>query len=114
MKVIISESQYNRLIDNFITFLIEPHEVKTTKKYPNSIFWVKDGQIIAEIENSEYFWLHYKIWNEISIQFEFEFDETQLVIKSWLEQHYNLGELTPAEFGRKALLRWNNIMDWVV
>jgi len=95
MKVIISESQYNRLIDNFITFLIEPHEVKTTTIYRNSMFWVKDGEIIAEIKNPDYFWLHYKIWGDISNQFGLEYNETQLVIKTWLEEHYNLGGLTP-------------------
>ena len=113
MKVIISESQYNRLIDNFITFLIEPHEVKTTKKYPNSIFWVKDGEVIAQIISSEDFWLHYKIWDDISDQFGLEYDETQSVIKTWLEQHYNLGGLTPMNrFQGQSQQRWKNIIIW--
>ena len=98
MKYIITESQYNKAIDRFITFELEPHEVKTSKKYPDSIFWVKDGEVIAEIENSEYFYLDYNIWDKISDLFSLEYDDTQSVIKHWLEEHYKLGELTPERF----------------
>jgi hypothetical protein len=35
---------------------LEPHEVKKSPKYPDSIFWVKNGEVIAEInKNSGYF-----------------------------------------------------------
>ena len=97
MKVIISESQYNRLVDSFITFLIEPHEAKIIPKYPNSIYWVKDGEVIVEIANHKYFWLHYRIWKQISDQFGLGYGDIQLVIKVWLEQHYGLGGLTPQQ-----------------
>jgi hypothetical protein len=74
MKYIITESQYNKAIDKFITYHLEPHEEKTSKKYPDSIFWTN-----------------------ISIMFSLEYKETQEVIKYWLEEHYNLGSLTPAD-----------------
>ena len=96
MKYIISESQYNKAIDKFITYQLEPHEKKTSKKYPNSIFWIKDGEVIAEIENSKYFWVKLDIWNIISKMFSLEYHETQSVIKEWLEKHYELGGLTPS------------------
>ena len=95
MKIIITEHQYYRAIDSFISFLLEPHEVRTSSEYPNFLFWFKDGMVIAEIQNSEYFWLHDRIWNVISEQFGFKYAETQSVIKTWLEQHYELGGLTP-------------------
>ena len=97
MKVIITESQYNRAIDLFITYLLEPHEVRTIKKSPNSIFWVKGGEIIAEIKKTGYFWLRYTTWNSISEMFGLDRNGTQSVIKMWLEQHYNLGGLTPLD-----------------
>ena len=98
MKIIITESQYNKAIDRFITFELEPHEVKTSKKYPNSVFWVKDDKFISEIVELEYFWVHYNIWETISKMFSLDFSETQQVIKIWLEEHYNLGELIPKKF----------------
>ena len=95
MKYIITESQYNKVIDEFITHQLEPHKEATSKKFLNSIFWVKDGEIIAEIEKSKYFWVDYKIWRTISRMFSLEYEETQEVISEWLEEHYKLGLLTP-------------------
>ena len=95
MKYIITESQYNKAIDKFITYQFEPHEEKTSNKFPNSIFWVKDGEVIAEIEKSKYFLVRDNIWNTISNMFSLEYDDTQSVIKNWLEEHYKLGGLTP-------------------
>jgi uncharacterized membrane protein len=99
MKYLITESQYNNSIDKFITYIFEPHEEKRTKKYPDSIFWIKDGEVIVEIKNSEYFYVNYKIWRSISSMLSLEYYETQQVIKDWLEEHYKLGDLTP--FNRK-------------
>ena len=105
--------EYNKLIDSFITYLIDPHDVKTPQAFPNSIYWVKDGKVISEIENHKYFWLHYKIWGDISDQFGLEYDETQSVIKTWLEQHYGLGGLTPMNrFQGQSQQRWKNIIIW--
>ena len=98
MKYIITESQYNNSIDKFITYLFEPHEEKRTKKIPNSIFWVKEGAVISEIKNSEYFFVSPQIWNNITLMFSLEYDETQQVIKDWLEEHYKLGGLKPSLF----------------
>jgi hypothetical protein len=95
MKYIITESQYTNTIDKFITYLLEPHEEKRSKKSPDSIFWVKDGKVIAEIQNSKYFWVESKIWNNITIMFSLEYSETKRVIKDWLEEYYKLGGLTP-------------------
>jgi hypothetical protein len=112
MKVIITESQYNRAIDQFITHLLEPHEEITSDDYPDSIFWVKGGEVIAEIQNSGYFWFDYDIGNRISLMFDFKNNETRSVIRVWLEQHYNLGELIPARQQHGGIGRWKEIMDW--
>jgi translation initiation factor 2 beta subunit (eIF-2beta)/eIF-5 len=94
MKYIIKESQYNNAIDKFITYQFEPHEEKT-KKHSESIFWIKDGEVIAEIKESAVVWVSHQIWMNINVMFSLEYDETQQVIKDWLEEHYKLGGLTP-------------------
>ena len=104
---------YNRAIDQFISYCFEPHEVKTNKDYPNSIFWIKNGVVIVQIRNSEYFWLHLDIWDSISRMFELDYNGTQSVIKEWLEQHHNLGELTPIRAELKPGISWNNTIIWV-
>ena len=103
MKYIITESQYGKTIDNFITNQLEPHEEKWTKKHSESIFWVKDGEVIAEIKKSEYFWVNRQIWMNINFMFSLEYDETKQVIKDWLEEHYKLGGLNPGNYGSTML-----------
>ena len=105
MKYIITESQYGNTIDKFITYQFEPHEEKRTKKHSESIFWIKDGKVIAEILNSKYFWVNDQIWKNINVMFSLEYDETQQVIKEWLEEHYGLGSLLPA---------WINFSDEIM
>jgi len=91
MKYIITESQYSNVIDKFITYQFEPHEVKKSPKYPNSIFWVKDGEVIVKInERTDDFWVDYQIWEDIENMISLEYNETQQVIKDWLEEHYKL------------------------
>ena len=109
MKYLIKESQYNNAIDKFITHQLEPHKEKRTKKYPESIFWIKDGEVIAEILNSKYFWVSYQIWSNIMSMFSLEHTETQQVIKDWLEEHYKLGSLTPEEVTDMERSGWKNI-----
>ena len=98
MKYIITESQINKVIDKFITYQFEPHEVKKSSDYPDSIFWIKNGEIIAEINNTKYFWVESQIWNTISSMFSLEYSETQQVIKDWMEENYKLERLTPTPF----------------
>ena len=93
MKIIITEQQYNKAIDKYLTYLFEPHEEKISKKDPDSIFWMKDGNAIAEIENSETFWVDEDIWDNISIMFSLKDIRIEQVIKEWLEEHYGLGGL---------------------
>jgi hypothetical protein len=97
MKIIITESQYNKAIDQFITFILEPHEVKRSEKYPDSIFWVKGEHIIAEINKTPYFYLNFKIWGRIESMFELKkYPDIKEHLQRWIEKHYDLGGLTPS------------------
>ena len=113
MKYIITESQHNKTIDKFITYQFELHEVKRSSNYPDSIFWVKYGEVIAEInKNSGYFFIEHQIWKTISSMFSMEYNETQRVMKDWLEEHYKLGGLTPHKDLAYKDSRWKNITNW--
>ena len=111
MKVIITESQYNRVIDQFITHLLEPHEERTSKVLADSIFWVKSGEVIVEIEDSKDFYLEYGIWNTISKIFDLNRDQTQSVINIWLDKHYGFGELIPKRGPMFLADNWVSIID---
>lgn len=96
-------------MDRFITYQFEPHQEKILKRYSDFIFWVKDDEAIAEIENSKYFWTASEIWDTISVMFSLNYDETKLAIKRWLEEHYELGGLNPLPHQLLHKERWSNI-----
>ena len=108
MKYIITESQYGNTIDKFITYQFEPHEEKRTREYPESVFWVKDGKVIAEIRESAFFWVNHQIWRSISFMFSLRHSETRQVIKDWLEEHYKLGSLSPLTLTDDNPVIWRN------
>ena len=110
MKYIITESQYNRFIDKFLTYQFEPHEEKTSENYPYSIFWIKKGKVIVEIEKSRYFWVERNIWGNISSIISLEHDEIISVIIHWLKKHYNLEGLTPKSIHGASSPRWQDII----
>lgn len=96
MKYIITESQYNKAIDKFISSQFNNFEKKKNRKYRDSIFWVKNGEVIAEIKGSDFFYIKGDLWDLISKLFSLNDDEVKSSIKSWLDEHYDLGELTPS------------------
>lgn len=111
MKYIITESQYDNAIDKFITYYLKPHEVKESKRYPISTFWVKDGKVIAEIiKKRGYIWIDYEIWSTISRMFSLTIHETKKVIRDWLDEHYNLEGLTPICGNVEKSDDWKNII----
>lgn len=110
MKILITETQYSRAIDQLISYYLEPHDVKPSKSHPSFILWVKDGNIIAQIRNSNSFWVNKEIWNNISKMFNLEEDEVQSHLKIWLEQHYDLGGLTPYAANGPLLYLWKNVI----
>ena len=111
MKYLITESQYDKIIDKFITIKLGPLEEKISEEYPHSVFWIKNGKVVAEIEKSKYFWVDKSIWEYISDMFSLEYyDETKSIIKHWLENHYNLGGLIPKPFSGQSSPRWMDII----
>lgn len=96
MKIILTESQHNKVIDKYITFKLEPHEVKYSEQKPNSIFWFKNGEVIANVDKRRnLFWLKEEIWRSITKLFSLDGIETSHFIKKWLDAHYGAEELSP-------------------
>jgi hypothetical protein len=96
MKIIITEQQYSKAIDKFLTYQFEPHEEKRFENHPDAIYWLKNGEAVATIQNYGEFSVKREIWENISILFSFDDDEVEYHIKEWLEKHYKLGGLNPS------------------
>ena len=98
MKYIITESQYNKAIDKFITKQFEGSEEVRIPRY-GLVLWVKDGKIVAEILNvgdrGAYFFVDRDIWESITDMFGIDdYKEIRLNVENWLENHHNLSSLT--------------------
>jgi hypothetical protein len=94
MKYIITEEQHNKIIDKFITFQFEPHEVEESEKYPGAFYWRKNGELIlAGDTNRNNFWISPLIWETINTMFDMEGDDAGHAIIQWLDNHYGFGDI---------------------
>ena len=66
-------------------------------KFPNSIFYLKYGEIYFEldVDNNILYCSYTLVWNVFSEQNKYNYGETQRVIKNMVERHTNWGSITP-------------------
>jgi hypothetical protein len=69
-----------------------------TEKYPDYIFFMKDGELIFDYnKKNEYIYISYnKIWSFLKSFFGLEYEEIQDLTKEWVEEHYKLEVTTTA------------------
>jgi len=95
MKILIMENQLRKVQFMYLDYLFDGiYEVKS-KKHPDFRFWKKNNYVVLEMEKSLKMWVHYEIWDNFSNMFSSKYDETQQVMKEWLEKHLNLEGITP-------------------
>jgi hypothetical protein len=63
-----------------------------TKKYPDYIFFMKDGKVIFDYnkKNGDVYISYDKIWSFLKNFFGLEYEEIQDLTKEWVEGHYKL------------------------
>ena len=83
-----------RLEFKYLNYLFKGMREVKSKKYPDSRFWKKDDNVVLELRNS-YLLVSYSIWEDISNMFSLNYNETQQLIKDWVEQRLKLGVFTP-------------------
>ena len=83
----------NKFSFNQLEILVQPN-------YPYTIYYKKDGKFVMEQDNKNmYFWFDYNlIWSVFNDFFQFKCNETELVLKEWLEEVEKLGVFTPNSF----------------
>ena len=119
MKILITENQLDKIIDNYITIEMGGAVKKQNKKSSGSIFYVnpKSKSTIAEyrIEGSNYtpkftseLWIHSEIWDSISNMFGFEYGETKRAIQIWIQKHWKLKYTLPKRLGNHNFFQISN------
>jgi hypothetical protein len=79
----------------YLDYLFENICWVKSKFYPDSTFFKKGDKVILELEKSGTLWVLYSVWSNISDMFSFDYNETQKLIKEWMEAQLKLGEVAP-------------------
>ena len=96
MKYIITESQYNKVIDKFITYQLEPHKEITAV---DNSYWVKeDGEVVANLYPHTVY-ISTMVWNTLSNIADLDDNGVVEVIREWLKIHYNLSNVDIVNMG---------------
>jgi hypothetical protein len=67
-----------------------------SQRYPNNRFWKNDNDgVVLDLRESGSIYVHDKIWNNFSLFFSLQYNETQQVMKDLLEEHLKLMGITP-------------------
>jgi hypothetical protein len=84
--------------------LIEGCVIYTEKENPDSVFLMKDGNCVFEIEKST-LWCSYKnIWSVFEREDKMQYTGIQSLIKKVVEERYKLKGLTPSGCYRRGRL----------
>jgi hypothetical protein len=95
MKFIITESELNRFIVNYMNYMYHPDdlEVVYSDDFPQSTFYKKNGVLVMEedwdVPDHElmYFWFDYgEIWSYFLEYYNFTDSEIKKGLRVWLEE----------------------------
>jgi len=98
MNIIVDRPQLVRVVKLYLTTSFGDLSPKTSSKYPDSVFYANsDNDILMEYnKKNENFYISYnKIWSKLELYFHLKYSDIQLIMKDWLEEHYNLRVLKP-------------------
>jgi len=79
----------------YLEFLFKGMFSVKSKYYPDSTFFKRDDKVILELEKSGTLWVLYSVWTNISDMFSYGYEETQQLIKEWVESQLKKGEVAP-------------------
>jgi len=107
MKFIITENRLNKVALSWMNKHFSPDqlEIVTSEKYPNSIFFKKDGVVVMEQDKKykDFYFDYNDIWSFFEKFFDMEYEQIQEVLRYWLEETFKLEGYTPnANYGEVA------------
>jgi hypothetical protein len=99
MKFIITENKIQKVAFKFMNSEFSPDqlEIVTSEKYPNSIFFRKNGVVVMEQNKAfKVFYFDYdEIWSFFESLFSMKNKQIQDVMRYWLEETLKLEGYTP-------------------
>ncbi len=99
MKYIISENKLNNVSLSWMNKNFSPSqlEIVTLEKYPNLIFFKKNGKVVMEQDkkNKRFLFSYDDIWSFFKSFFGMEYEQIEEVLSYWLEETFELEGYTP-------------------
>jgi hypothetical protein len=88
MKIIIYESQVDRVVEKYITMIFSPYKIKTNSK---GSFLFKNNKIVAQYDSEQDIIIDYNILKNIQhfIAMTFNIFQTSDFIRSWFSKQLN-------------------------
>jgi len=98
-----NEQDKRKEIENFFKSFLTDLMIFTTPDYPNSVFYIKDDEIIFELQQnpnnkgiSRFLVDYCRIWGVFNSKFNLNDDEIRSFIKGEVEETLKLGTVTPS------------------
>jgi hypothetical protein len=84
-----------------------------TEKYPNHIFFMKDGKVIFEYnkKNRDVYMSYSYLWSFLKTFFGLENKEIQIITKKWVNEHYKLRTTITDFLLDNGGSRWDDITN---
>jgi hypothetical protein len=104
MNIIVDKPQLVKAVKLYLTKSFGDLTPKTNSKYPGSVFYVNsDNEILMQYnDENKVIWIGYdQIWSKLESLFYLEFDNIQLIMKDWLEEHYGLRGAIPFDYWKE-------------
>ena len=115
MKFLITESELNRFIVNYMNKMYHPDdlEIVHSEKYPESTFYKKDGEVVMEQDlKNRYFWFGYDIiWSYFIDDLGLKYQQVKEGLTIWLDETMNIRGLTPRTYRDIALILLDDTMN---
>jgi hypothetical protein len=115
MKFIITENKIQKVAFKFMNSLFSPDqlEIVTSEKYPDSIFFMKNGVVVMEQDkrNQDFYFDYYEIWSFFELLFGMGFKQIQDVMRYWLEETLKLEGYTPFQTVSTLQSGWRRLSN---
>lgn len=83
--------------------------IYTEPENPNSIFWIKDGEIYFELENSNLWCRYPKVWKLFEELEGVERKNISLIIKSHVKERFRMKGVIPKDYNYSESKRWQMV-----
>jgi len=115
MNIQVNKNQLERVVIKWLNKNFGNLIPKKRKDKPNISFYVNsNNEVMIEYhQENEEVWINYvHIWSKIESLFHLNYDDTQSIIKVWLEETYKLEGVIPFTNNVDYGLGWRRLTNW--